>query len=855
MVLLPFLEPFLASFCAPKKFATSKKRRAMANPLCKECKELFTHHKCIQCKAVSVCPLCALKRGYDDLNQILCKKCGPGPESTTTAPEPATGNDEEMPPPPATEEENDDVVATVLAGDDADNIGQAVGALLEAEPANQDEQDGAGNTENQEERDGRKLKKKPPQFNSRLGKNAEVSLPLKSLLPLAPIKEKYQNTYKQKRSRFIVEDVREFEIGKNKKRWVTFLLLKWKNQSEKPDGNEDTQWKCNFRNCKLERQGPPNQLFFPPPKRGRRLISPQPSSHPTQATNDEVADPESDVEAVMEPNPTNENVNDPYYVKWDDNFIDNIDIDQRGSMDKTSARLKGHREIGVHELTKLALFHILAPTEYCIDDLFPATNKELQSRGYDTLCDGEFDCWLGIWTLMQLHPGYQSKEFFNVKPRDMFWNPPYCGGVMSGKRFSDISACIRLRKDEDVPNYRDKFFWVRNLIDGFNENMSKVFCPAWIVCVDESMVVFYNKYALGWIVVKRKPHPMGNEYHTTACCQSKVIFWIELVQGKDAPKEGEHKEMEFEREFGSKVAALVVRMTKSVWGSGRTVMMDSGFGYIPSVVQLRAKGLFSTTVIKKHAHWPKFTKAAEAVDEMQGKEVGTIRVRKGEYTVNGECHKLHMVALADSLHTSLMVTNWSTTLREGEPKRRRVGGELVQFQYGQMHNHYYYGRHAVDDNNNNRQGCLSFEEVFVPKDWEMRQFGFVVALIQTNAFLLFNYARTQKGLDELSKAEFLRDLCKEMIENEDYEKARADKEDANEKLTGKRAKRAEEHELCKILAGRGKWNGKEFRKMKQTYQKYRCSGGCGSMIRTYCLCDKTLLLCYDCYSVHKAENN
>ena len=66
---------------------------------------------------------------------------------------------------------------------------------------------------------------------------------------------------------------------------------------------------------------------------------------------------------------------------------------------------------------------------------------------------------------------------------------------------------------------------------------------------------------------------------------------------------------------------------------------------------------------------------------MQGKEVGTIRVRKGEYTVNGECHKLHMVALADSLHTSLMVTNWSTTLREGEPKRRRVGGELVQFQY------------------------------------------------------------------------------------------------------------------------------------------------------------------------------
>ena len=110
---------------------------------------------------------------------------------------------------------------------------------------------------------------------------------------------------------------------------------------------------------------------------------------------------------------------------------------------------------------------------------------------------------------------------------------------MSGKRFSDISSCICLRKVEDNPAYRYKFFWVRELIDGFNKNMSKVFVPGWIVCVDESMVVFYNKYAPGWIVIKRKPHPMGNEYLTTACCQSKVIFWIELVQGKDIPKEGE----------------------------------------------------------------------------------------------------------------------------------------------------------------------------------------------------------------------------------------------------------------------------------------------------------------------------
>ena len=72
------------------------------------------------------------------------------------------------------------------------------------------------------------------------------------------------------------------------------------------------------------------------------------------------------------------------------------------------------------------------------------------------------------------------------------------------------------------------------------------------------LMFFYNKFATGWIVVKQKPHPMGNEYHTTAYCRSKPIFWVELVQGRDLLKEGNYVGVEFERELGSKVAALVV---------------------------------------------------------------------------------------------------------------------------------------------------------------------------------------------------------------------------------------------------------------------------------------------------------
>ena len=61
-----------------------------------------------------------------------------------------------------------------------------------------------------------------------------------------------------------------------------------------------------------------------------------------------------------------------------------------------------------------------------------------------------------------------------------------------------------------------------------------------LVCVDESMVVFYNKYTPGWIEVKRKPHPLGNKYHTVACCESTILFFMDLFEGKDKPMEGEH---------------------------------------------------------------------------------------------------------------------------------------------------------------------------------------------------------------------------------------------------------------------------------------------------------------------------
>lgn len=160
----------------------------------------------------------------------------------------------------------------------------------------------------------------------------------------------------------------------------------------------------------------------------------------------------------------------------------------------------------------------------------------------------------------------------------------------------------------------------------------------------------------------------------------------------------------------------------------------------------------------------------------------------------------------------------------------------------------------MDDNNNNRQGCLSFEDVFVPKQWELRQFGFIVALCQTKAFLAYNYFTRSSSNSELTKAEFVRALAKELVENEIWVNEKGAEERREQRYTQRKRKRAEMHELCKIPAGRGKWNGRSFRKVKQMYQKYKGSYKCGMFTRTYCICDKVLMLCSECYAIHKSEH-
>ena len=108
---------------------------------------------------------------------------------------------------------------------------------------------------------------------------------------------------------------------------------------------------------------------------------------------------------------------------------------------------------------------------------------------------------------------------------------------MSLNRFEDI-LCNLSYTDKNVPAYNDKLFHMRQMEDAWNVNMTKVFESSWVSVLYESMQECISKYTCpDWMCVGRKPNPFGNERHTIACGLSTIMWFEEIVEVRDHPRE------------------------------------------------------------------------------------------------------------------------------------------------------------------------------------------------------------------------------------------------------------------------------------------------------------------------------
>jgi hypothetical protein len=253
--------------------------------------------------------------------------------------------------------------------------------------------------------------------------------------------------------------------------------------------------------------------------------------------------------------------------------------------------------------TKLDMFLLFFPLNYTENVIVKETSRTLVGQALNPLSMGEFVRFLGCIFFMSCFSGVDRRDFFSSDPITLATGAPYrLTQFMPGYRFEQIMSCLTITTS--TPDDTDRFWEMRSLISEWNKNMQKMYIPSWVSCLDESMSIWNMRWTCpGYVFCPRKPHPVGNEYHTIADGVTTILYAAEIVMGKDKPDDFESQ---YEREEG-KTSSLLARLTRSIWHSGKVVILDSGFCVLQALINLKKKrGLYAGAVIKKRKYWPKF---------------------------------------------------------------------------------------------------------------------------------------------------------------------------------------------------------------------------------------------------------
>lgn len=386
---------------------------------------------------------------------------------------------------------------------------------------------------------------------------------------------------------------------------------------------------------------------------------------------------------------------------------------------------------------KDAFFFHFFPTKFVKENLIPSTNKFASQHNVNlNLTYEEFIRFLGLIYSMEIYKLPSRDMYWWDKPRGIFPALNF-GSVMSRSRFNDIIAYLAYSDNED------ENLQIIDFVDAVNRCFAQAFVPGDIMCLDESMVKSYHRNLQGKIKIKRKPRPIGNEIKDIADARSKLVYKLEIYEGKDRMSEKEHH-----RELGA-TTATVKRLVEGIRDTNRIVVGDSWFGSVKTAVMLREMGLYANMLVKTaHKNYPMKMLNGQTLQRGQWKSVHA--EVQGE---NGTQVKLLATDFLD-LQLKHFISTCSTS-NSGPPRVTKHHGD-VQRPYVA----YDYLEHsaAIDIFNHVRHGSVGLEDALMTKSATLRQFCGIVGFIFTNAFLAFVYFK-----EKISHQNFKVDLANMLV--------------------------------------------------------------------------------------------
>jgi len=328
------------------------------------------------------------------------------------------------------------------------------------------------------------------------------------------------------------------------------------------------------------------------------------------------------------------------------------------------------------------------------------------------------------------------------------------------------------------------------------------------------------------------------------------MFNIELVEGKDCPPERPAPKF---NEKG-KTVGLLLRLCDSIYGTGKVVILDSGFCILQGIVELKKVGVYASALIKKRRYWPKHIKGDDIQQHFDSKAVGECDRLPG--VLDGV--SFDIFAMKEPDYTMMLMSTYGCLVTKDNQKlsyrqwEKNGVSQLSTFKYTETFANHFGYRGAVDDHNNKRhdggthQG-ISLETTWVTHRWENRVFAFILAVVEVNVYLARRYffAKTELFLD------FRKELARELLFNTvdlvaDQPSPRTATRSAALKATHK-LERAPQN---------SKFEDGEWRKSyKRKYQQHACSTpGCPKRMRTVCTCNRTRWLCNACFGDHVLDS-
>ena len=218
---------------------------------------------------------------------------------------------------------------------------------------------------------------------------------------------------------------------------------------------------------------------------------------------------------------------------------------------------------------------------------------------------------------------WKRENFWSGAPFDQEENP--CSHFMEEfiyiRRFNDIPRELRFT-NTNPPPYVDKFWQICQMVKAWNGHMTFIFLSSWSICIDNYMSIWNIRWTCpGCIFCPRNPHQFGNEWHTSFCAFSDVLFVFDLVEVNTHTLQAVSFEFE---DLGGKTLVLLLSMMKRYFATGRYVILGYNFCVFKGLVQLRKNFTFPCAFIKNRRYWPSMVPCKEMEDYFGKVEVGQI---------------------------------------------------------------------------------------------------------------------------------------------------------------------------------------------------------------------------------------